>query len=150
MESGMREYLAREKQSRKGKTKKMLLEWGGALDLCARKEEQLKKAERLRQEHRKLWENSDSPEGRRILAEIDLAYERELRQIQEGIAEILRRKGEVDEKIGKLGGEEQMFLMLRFGKGYGFEYIAMKMHMSEASVFRMQDRILREWEDERE
>lgn len=150
MQSGMREYLEQAKQSRKGKIKRMLLDWGGALDLCARKEEQLKKMEWLRREHRKVWEGSDSPEGKRILAEIDREYEQELRRTQERISEILHRKKEMDEKIGRLTGEEQMFLMLRYGKGYGFAYIAMKMHMSEASVFRMQDRILQEWEVERE
>ena len=51
MLSEMGQYLEEAEKSRKGQMKKKLLDWGGALDLCARKEEQLRKAERLRKEH---------------------------------------------------------------------------------------------------
>ena len=64
MLSEMGQYLEEAEKSRKGQMKKKLLDWGGALDLCARKEEQLRKAERLRKEHRKIWEESDSMDGR--------------------------------------------------------------------------------------
>lgn len=151
MKADMGEYLEKAGKSKKGQTKKRLLDWGGALDLCARKEEQLRKAERLRKEHRRLWEGSGTAEGKRILEEIDRAYEGELRRIQEGIAETLRQKAEMDERIGRLDGEEQQFLLMRFGKGYGFDYIGMKLHMSRASIFRLQEKILQELgEDESE
>ena len=98
MLSEMGQYLEEAEKSRKGQMKKKLLDWGGALDLCARKEEQLRKAERLRKEHRKIWEESDSMDGRRILAEIDRKYEMELERIRDGIEQTLRRKAEIDRK----------------------------------------------------
>lgn len=147
MLSEMGQYLEQTGKSRKGQMKKALLDWGGALDLCARKEEQLRKAERLRKEHRKIWEQSESAEGQRILEEIDRAYEGELERIRDGIAETLRRKEEMDRKIRNLEGEEQQFLLMRYGKGYGFDYICLKLHMSRASIFRLQDKILQELDE---
>ena len=146
MLSEMGQYLEEAEKSRKGQMKKKLLDWGGALDLCARKEEQLRKAERLRKEHRKIWEESDSMDGRRILEEIDRKYEMELERIRDGIEQTLRRKAEMDRQIEELGGEEQKFLHMRYGKGYSIDYICMKLHISRASLFRLQDKILQELE----
>lgn len=142
--SEMEGYLERAKKSEKGRIKKRLLDWGGALDLCSRKEEQLRKAERLRNDHKKLWEQSGSPEAGRIFEEIDRTYERALEGIKEGIAEVLRQKEQMDERIAKFGWEEQQFLYMRFEKGYSFDYICMKLHMSRASIFRLQERVLQE------
>lgn len=142
--SEMGEYLGQAERSEKGRIKRRLLDWGGALDLCGRKEEQLRKAERLRKEHRKYWEESDSAEAKQILEEIDRVYGRALEEIKESIAEILRGKAEMDERIGRLGMEEQMFLYMRFEKGYSFDYICMKLHMSRASIFRLQEKIFTE------
>ena len=135
MLSEMGQYLEEEEKGRKGQMKKKLLDWGGALDLCARKEEQLRKAERLRKEHRKIWEESDSMDGRRILEEIDRRYEMELEHIRDGIAETLRRKAEMDRQIEELGGEEQKFLHMRYGKGYSIDYIYIKLNISKESLF---------------
>ncbi len=146
MLSEMGQYLEEAEKSRKGQMKKKLLDWGGALDLCARKEEQLRKAERLRKEHRKIWEESDSMDGRRILAEIDRKYEMELERIRDGIEQTLRRKAEMDRRIEELDGEEQKYLLMRYGKGYSIDYVCMKLHMSRASLFRLQDKILQELE----
>ena len=44
--------------------------------------------------------------------------------------------------IRGLTQDEQMFVEFRFEKGYGMEYIGTKMHMSHASVYRLQARIL--------
>lgn len=147
MLSEMGQYLEQAEKNRKGQIKKKLLDWGGALDLCARKEEQLRKAERLRKEHRKIWEESDSMDGRRILAEIDRKYEMELERIRDGIEQTLQRKAEMDKLIEELDGEEQKFLLMRYGKGYSIDYVCMKLHMSRASLFRLQDKILQELED---
>ena len=76
-------------------------------------------------------------DGRRILEEIDRRYEMELEHIRDGIAETLRRKAEMDRQIEELGGEEQKFLLMRYG---------MKLHISRASLFRLQDKILQELE----
>ena len=70
MLSEMGQYLEEAEKSRKGQMKKKLLDWGGALDLCARKEEQLRKAERLRKEHRKY--------GRKAILWTDGAFWRKL------------------------------------------------------------------------
>ncbi len=85
-------------------------------------------------------------DGRRILEEIDRRYEMELEHIRDGIAETLRRKAEMDRQIEELGGEEQKFLLMRYGKGYSIDYICMKLHISRASLFRLQDKILQELE----
>lgn len=78
------------------------------------------------------------------MEEIDRAYERTLEGIKEGIAEVLRQKAKMDERIAKFSGEEQLFLSMRFEKGYSFDYICMKLHMSRASIFRLQERVLQE------
>ena len=85
-------------------------------------------------------------DGRRILEEIDRRYEMELEHIRDGIAETRRRKAEMDRQIEELGGEEQKFLLMRYGKGYSIDYICMKLHISRASLFRLQDKILQELE----
>ena len=86
-------------------------------------------------------------DGQRILAEIDCRYEMELERIRDGIEETLRRKAEMDRRIEELGGEEQKFLLMRYGKGHSIDYVCMKLHMSRASLFRLQDKILQELED---
>ena len=48
----------------------------------------------------------------------------------------------VDEMISKMKLDEKQFLQMRFEKGYGFEYISMKMHLSRATLFRLQDKVL--------
>ncbi len=85
-------------------------------------------------------------DGRRILAEIDRKYEMELERIRDGIEQTLRRKAEMDRRIEELDGEEQKFLLMRYGKGYSIDYVCMKLHMSRASLFRLQDKILQELE----
>ena len=52
----------------------------------------------------------------------------------------------MDRQIEELGGEEQKFLLMRYGKGYSIDYICMKLHISRASLFRLQDKILQELE----
>ena len=86
-------------------------------------------------------------DGRRILAEIDRKYEMELERIRDGIEQTLRRKAEMDRRIEELDGEEQKFLLMRYGKGYSIDYVCMKLHMSRASLFRLQDKILQELEE---
>ena len=86
-------------------------------------------------------------DGRRILAEIDRKYEMELERIRDGIEQTLQRKAEMDKRIEELDGEEQKFLLMRYGKGYSIDYVCMKLHMSRASLFRLQDKILQELEE---
>ena len=69
-------------------------------------------------------------------------YRKEVGRLRIEMVEILREKGRIDEMIRRLDMDEQTFLQLRFEKGNGFDYISMKMHLSRATLFRMQERVL--------
>ena len=88
------------------------------------------------------------------LERIEREYRLEVGHLRIEMVEILREKAKVDEMIKRMTIDEGMFIQMRFEKRYGFDYIAMKMHLSRATLFRMQDRILEkmlQWEkDERE
>lgn len=137
-----KEYLAKQKKSEKGRMKKRLLEWGGALDLCGRKQEELRRVEKLHEEQRRIWGGNKTAAGRRVMEQLEERYAAELAAIEAQISEILRRKAETDRLMAGLSPEEMTFLILRFEKGFGFDYIGIKMHMSRATIFRVQERVL--------
>jgi DNA-directed RNA polymerase specialized sigma subunit len=58
------------------------------------------------------------------------------------MVEILRDKARTEAWLQGLTEDERCFLGMRFEKGYGFDYIAVKMHLSRATLFRMQDKVL--------
>lgn len=122
--------------------KELLFSWGGALDQCRRKQEEMKRLGSLRLVQRQMWLESGSEGTREILEEIDQRYNDALRRIQEEVREILEKKAAVDGLLAGLGEEERQFLRLRFEEGQGFDYIAYKMHISRATAFRMQRKIL--------
>ena len=102
----------------------------------------MKRLGNLRLVQRQMWLESGSEGTREILEEIDQRYNDALRRIQEEVREILEKKAAVDGLLAGLGEEERQFLRLRFGEGQGFDYIAYKMHISRATAFRMQRKIL--------
>lgn len=136
------EFMERQKKDEKARMKKKLLEWGGALDLCGRKQEALRRVERLQEEQRRIWEMDKTAAGLRVMAQLEKRYELELTGIEGQIGEILRKKAEMDGLMMVLSAEEQMFAILRYEKGYSFEYIGLKLHMSRATLFRLQDKLL--------
>ena len=69
-------------------------------------------------------------------------YRMEAGKLRIEMVEILREKARVDAFLQELTLDEATFVEMRFEKGYGFDYIAMKMHLSRATVFRIQDRVL--------
>ena len=46
--------------------------------------------------------------------------------------------------VALLSKEEQELLFLRYQKGYGYDYIALKLNMGRSTCFRIHDRILTE------
>lgn len=136
-------YVKQEGESEKGKLKKRLLEWGASIELYERKQAELRRVDRLKEEQKKIWGNHDAEAYKGFLAEIEEKYEEEMKRIRGEIAEILKKKMEMDRMILQLEPEEQQFIELRYKKGYGFDYIGMKMFISRATLFRMQDRILK-------
>lgn len=140
---GWKAYVRQEGESEKGKMKKRLLEWGAAVEICERKQEELRRVESLQEEQKKIWGEQESQGYEGFLGEIEKKYEEERKRIRGEIAEVFRKKAEMDQMLLRLDEEEQQFIELRYKKGYGFEYIAMRMFISRATLFRMQDRILK-------
>ena len=91
---------------------------------------------------KKIWEGHETEKARKELNRIQKEYEGEKRRLRMEMVEILRKKAWVDCRIQKLTANETSFLQMRFEKGYGFDYIGMKLYLSRATLFRMQDRIL--------
>lgn len=128
--------------SEKGRMKIRLLDWGRVAEQCGRRQETMKRLIKLREEQKKLMEENDSPSVAILLEEIDRKYEEEMARLQGDILEKLEQKKQMDGLLQGLTEEEQKFVGLRFEKGHGFDYIGMKMCMSRATLFRVQDRIL--------
>lgn len=135
-------YMEQQKKDEKGRMKKKLLEWGGAIDLCSRKQEALRRVEKLQEEQRKIFGEDKTIAGMRLMAQLEKRYEQELAGIEGQIEQILWKKAEIDRMMTILSGEEQTFAILRYEKGYNFDYIGLKMHMSRATLFRLQDKLL--------
>lgn len=138
-----REYLEREMKSERGEMKKRLWNWGQALELCAWKREELKKLTELWGRQREMPEGRRSREAQGDLKQMAQEYEEGVKKIRLELEEILREKKEIDRLIDQLTTDEKEFVYLRFQKGYGFDYIGMKMHLSRATVFRIQDKVLK-------
>lgn len=131
-----------ERKQRKRKMKRRLHNWGRALEQFAWKEEQLKKLQMFYEMKKKIWEGSEDERSRRELERIEKDFWEESRRLRIEMVEILREKARMDEMIQRMTQEEVQFLQMRFEKGYGFDYIGMKMHLSRATLFRIQDKAL--------
>ena len=138
---GRKEY-AEERKGKKGEMKERLRHWGQAMEEFNWKEEELKKSQGLYVMQKKIWEGHETEKARKELNRIRKEYEGEKRRLRMEMVEILRKKAWVDCRIQKLTANETSFLQMRFEKGYGFAYIGMKLYLSRATLFRMQDRIL--------
>ena len=139
-------YLKKVAKTERGKMKKRLLEWGGSLELCRRKHEEIRKINRMiadvkilegERPLRVMIENEHN-----VLEDVIAQYAQEIRRITEHIGEIMTEKQKVDKMMEALTAEEQHFIFLRYEKGYGYDYISLKIHMSRAQCFRVNDRAL--------
>ena len=126
----------------KGEMKQRLWNWGGALERFRWKEEELEKLQGLYEMQKKIWADDETEKGQKMREKQEKEYHEERSRIRIEMVEILREKAWVDEGIKTMTFEEQNFVEMRFEKGYGFDYIGMKMHLSRATLFRMQDRVL--------
>jgi len=123
-------------EGEKGEMKRLLWNWGSAIERFHWKEEELEKLQEIYELQRKM-------EGEGVNGEeTEREYLNQRRRLRIEMVEILREQARVDQMIRRLNMEEQTFVQLRFEKGYGFEYIGMKMHLSRATVFRIQNRVL--------
>ena len=141
-ESLGRKAYPEEKKSKKGEMKERLRRWGTAMEVFNWKEEELKKLQGLYAMQKKIWEGSETEKARKELERMQKEYEAEARRLRMEMVEILREKAWVDGRLRNLTANEICFLQMRFEKGYGFDYIGVKMFLSRATLFRMQDRIL--------
>lgn len=140
----MKEYLKKIEKTAEGKWKHRLTAWGGALDLCRRKELEIEKILRIKNENDKILSNHKSETS---LADISSIYDSEIENIKNIIGSIMDEKHKMDLLIANLLPEEQEFLYLRFEKGYQYEYIAMKTNFSRSSCFRMMSRSIDYFEE---
>ena len=123
----------------KGELKRMLWEWGRTLERFSWKEEELRKLENFYVMRKKIWGKN---ENRKDFEKNEKQYEQEVKRLRLEMEEILQRKAQIDGWMQVLTEEERRFLELRFEKGYGFDYIGMKMYRSRATLFRIQEQAL--------
>ncbi len=110
--------VKRGKDREKSEMKLRLLDWGYAPEQCKRTEEEIRR-----------------------LGEVE-EYTAERERLTERLRKILREKQQMELLMESLDAEEREYLRLRFERGYGFTYIAGRLYLSRASLFRMQERIL--------
>lgn len=122
--------------------KKRLWNWGNSMEQFNWKEEELQKMQVFHEMQKKVWEENATAKSQEELKQMEKEYRKEVGRLRIEMVEILREKGRIDEMIRRLDMDEQTFLQLRFEKGNGFDYISMKMHLSRATLFRMQERVL--------
>ena len=122
--------------------KRRLLDWGTALNRFYRKEEELKKLQEIREVQRKIQERYPEEKIHEEVLLLEQKYRKDIVRLRIEMVEILREKARTEAWMEGLTEDERCFVGMRFEKGYGFDYIAMKMHLSRATLFRIQDRVL--------
>ena len=122
--------------------KKRLWNWGNSMEQFNWKEEELQKMQVFHEMQKKVWEENATEKSQEELKQMEKEYRKEVGRLRIEMVEILREKGRIDEMIRRLDMDELTFMQLRVEKGNGFDYISMKMHLSRATLFRMQERVL--------
>ena len=131
-------YLEQEK----GEMKKRLQSWGQTMARLAWKGDELQKRRAFYEMQKKIWQGDTSERGQEAMEQIEAGYDREAQRLKEEMDAILAEKESMDSILRGLEPEEATYVRLRFEKGHGFDYIGMKMFLSRATLFRMQNRIL--------
>lgn len=135
----MKRHLQKLESKDKEKWKHKLLNWGDALRLCEQKQKELHRLIALKNENElllKAYGKNEAVEG------ITKCFQKEIARIEGEIVDILEDKKYIDQCVLWLPVEEREFLELRFVKGYTYDNITIKTHLSRSSCFRLQDRIL--------
>ena len=122
--------------------KQRLWDWGTALDRFYRKEEELKKLLEIRAVQRNIQEKYPEGEIQEEILWLEQTQRKDVVRLRIEMVEILRDKARTEAWLQGLTEDERCFLGMRFEKGYGFDYIAVKMHLSRATLFRIQDKVL--------
>ena len=122
--------------------KQRLWNWGTALDRFYRKEEELKKLQEIQEVQKKLQERYPEETIQEEILLLEQAQRKDVVRLRIEMVEILRDKARTETWLEGITEDERCFVGLRFEKGYGFDYIAVKMHLSRATLFRMQDKVL--------
>lgn len=130
------------KQREKEEMKQRLWDWGTALDRFYRKEEELKKLLEIREAQRKIQERYPEEKIHSEFLLLEQEQQKDVVRLRIEMVEILRDKARTEAWLEGLTEDERCFLGMRFEKGYGFDYIAVKMHLSRATLFRIQDKVL--------
>ena len=128
-----------EMKEEKRRMKKLLWDWGQAMERFNWKEEELKKLQNFYEMRKKIWGDA---KGGKDGEKNERQYQREVKRLRLEMEGILMEREQMELWMKELTLEERMFLELRFEKGYSFDYIGMKMHRSRATLFRMQDQVL--------
>ena len=130
------------KQREKEEMKQRLWDWGTALDRFYRKEEELKKLQEIQEVQKKLQERYPEETIQEEILLLEQAQRKDIVRLRIEMVEILRDKARTEAWLEGLSEDERCFVGMRFEKGYGFDYIAVKMHLSRATLFRIQDKVL--------
>ena len=130
------------KQREKEEMKQRLWDWGTALNRFFRKEEELKKLQEIQEIQQKMHEKYPADKIYEEALLLEQRYRKDIVRLRIEMVEILREKARTEAWMEGLTEDERCFVGMRFEKGYGFDYIAMKMHLSRATLFRIQDRVL--------
>ncbi len=136
-------YLKEMAKTQRGKMKKKLLKWGGTLDFCKRKQDEIGKLQKMARQFLQMGEGSPFlGKSSVMLKEAEAFYEKEIERMTESMKRELEEYTKLNSCIEQLEYEEQRFVKLRYEKGYQYEYIALQTHKSRAKCFRDHDIIL--------
>ena len=130
------------KQKEKDDMKQRLRNWGTALQRFARKEEELKKLQEIREIQKQIQERYPEEKPQEEFLMLEEKQQKAAAWLRIEMVEILQEKAQTEAWMEGLTEEEKVFVGMRFEKRYGFDYISVKMHLSRATLFRIQDRVL--------
>ena len=123
--------------------KQKLSKWGGAIEYCNKKQLEIEKLQRMINQFLIVGKNAPFLEQENVsIKEAKCLYEFEITKALECIKNEMKQYSKMERYIEKLNYEEQVFLKLRYGKGYGYDYISLQTHKSRATCFRDHDLIL--------
>ena len=140
MEKNYKYYIENSLKSEKGIVKKRLLKWGGALNMCDMRQEEINRIKRTCENTVKIYsQNFMDIEHTTVrnFEKIKNEFEKEIERLYLDIENIIKEKRIMDEYIKELIPIEQEFLYLKYRKGYDFNFVAMKMNVSRSQVFRI-------------
>ena len=138
-----------EKRREKEEMKQRLRNWGTALERFTRKETELKKLQEIREIERQIQEKYPEEKTQNAFLLLEEEQRRKIVRLRMEMVEILRERAQTEAWMDGLTEEERVFVGMRFDKGYGFDYIGVKMHLSRATLFRMQDKVLKKMGESR-